>query len=67
MFVVSIFHEGHERNLVATGIRMKDGLVVVQAGGRRHVFPSANLIEIVMIEEDVEDDHLITSPNLLIN
>ncbi len=54
MFVVSILDKGHERNLVATNVRMDNGLVIVQAGGKRHVFPAADLIDIVTIEQEYE-------------
>ncbi|OWV97141.1 hypothetical protein [Rhizobium sp. R693] len=54
MFVVSIIDHGHERNLVATKIRMESGSLVVHAGDKRHVFSVGSLIEIAAIEEERE-------------
>jgi len=54
MFVVSIVDDGQERNLVATKVWMEDGIVVVQAGGKRHAFPASSLIEIMAIEKQYE-------------
>ena len=52
MFVVSIIDYGDERNFVATDLRVDHGDILIEAGGVRHLFRLADVIDIVPIGKE---------------
>ena len=46
MFIVAVSDNGQERNIVANEVILSNGKVLVQAGGQRHEFAIAALIDV---------------------
>ncbi|EPE96438.1 hypothetical protein [Rhizobium grahamii] len=53
MFIVAVSDNGQERNLVANEVVLSNGTVIVQAGGQRHEFAVADLIDVVPVQAGV--------------
>ncbi|MBB3543829.1 hypothetical protein [Rhizobium sp. BK399] len=53
MFIVAVSDNGQERNIVANEVILSNGKVLVQAGGQRHEFAIAALIDVVPVQAGI--------------